>query len=510
MASRAQEQGVAMPSRIGARRAWPDVAIMLVAFAIQVPLVLNADLGWLLTVCEKMLAGGRLGVDIIELNPPLSVLIYMPAAYLGTLLPIPAHIFVIVMVLILAKISANLTLAALSASEWNETARYRANLALLAVFTLVPGGTFAQREHIAVLAMVPFVALAASHAAGPQAPTPSWLRLATGIGGGFAMCIKPHFALLAAFPLLWAAYRRTSARPLFGAECWFAAFVVVTYFGTALLMFPDYFSVYPRWAAVAYLPLRMPASFFYNAGVLCSLAALAFMLHLTCGRDPAKWANTVPWLLAALGGFLSYVLQGKGFSYTRLPAVAFGLLAPLITPAFLSRNLSHADSRKIMLAGLALAIWLLPPRSNSSDLQQFIRAEAPAHPKLLMVASNGSVGEPLVRKVDGEWASAAGGQLLAGGAGFRLEGGNLNADDSALARQIIIMERDRLRDDLQQRRPDVLLIDSIRFGRPYDWEAWARADPEIARELDSNYRLAARKQGVAVWLRRRTDGAPGS
>ncbi len=98
---------LAHPAAFEARRAdlpvrWHAWAVLALAFAIQVPLVLNPDLGWLLTVCEKMLAGGKLGVDVIELNPPLSVLMYMPAAWLGSLTPVPAHVFVIAMGLLLA------------------------------------------------------------------------------------------------------------------------------------------------------------------------------------------------------------------------------------------------------------------------------------------------------------------------------------------------------------------------------------------------------------------------
>jgi hypothetical protein len=486
--------------------ALPYAGILLAAFAIQVPLVLNADLGWLLTVCEKMLAGAKLGRDVLELNPPLSVLIYMPAAYLGTVLPWPAHIIVIVMVLALAWCAMQLTLRAVAAQQWDRAVRRRAGIALLALFTLVPGATFAQREHIAVLALMPFVALAASHAAALDRPVATWLRLAAGIGAGLAMCLKPHFALPAALPLLWAAYRHKSPRPLFGIECWAAAAVVIGYFGTALFAYPEYFSVYPRWAALTYLPLRKPVTFLFGADFVCAAAALAWALKLTCGKDRESWRGAAPWLLAALGGFLSYVVQGKGFAYMRLPAVILALTAVVLAPSFLAdafwRRDHRRDRAKLALTALPLLIWLVPTNNSFVELQETIRTVAPAHPSILTVGSNVGLSEPLIRKVGGTLGGTEGSQLMSGGALVMIEAGRYNAADRASALQIIAMERDLLRRDLTRHHPDVLLIDRLRFDKPYDWEGWARAEPRIAQELDAHYRFVTVRKDVAVWLRR--------
>lgn len=482
--------------------AWSELALLVLAFLVQIPLILNSDLGWLLTVCEKMLAGGKLGVDVIELNPPLSVLMYMPAAYLGSVFSIPAHVFVIAMVLVLAWYSTRLTLAVLNPLIASGMARSRARLVILIVLALVPGATFGQREHIAVLGLVPMIALAALLSTRGQPPRSLSLQILVGLFAGFAMCIKPHFALPAAFALSWAAYQQHSVRPLVGIACWTAAGVVVLYYSIAMITYPDYFLLYPRWAALTYLPVRKPISFFFGPDVLCCLVGMVWMLTLTCGRHRAKWRCCAPWLLAAFGGFLSYIIQGKGFAYMRLPAATFGLLAPLLAPAFLNSGLVKADRRKVMLAALPLVLWLAPSSNSFISLQEPIRKAAPAHPKMLMVSDNVGLGEPLVRKLEGEWASAAGSQLLSAGALLQLERDDLNPDDRSLATHIVAMERDRLRNDLQRRRPDVLLIDSERFGWPYDWLAWARGDAVIARELDQNYRFLTRKRGVAIWLRR--------
>ena len=49
----------------------------LVAIAIQsLWIPIDADVSWLITVCERLLSGDRLYVDIFEVNPPASVWLY--------------------------------------------------------------------------------------------------------------------------------------------------------------------------------------------------------------------------------------------------------------------------------------------------------------------------------------------------------------------------------------------------------------------------------------------------
>ena len=75
-------------------------AMLLTAGLVQISLVLNADLGWLLTADEKILDGQKLGVNLFESNPPLSVYMYMPAVVLSRLSGIAPQFIVIAMVMV--------------------------------------------------------------------------------------------------------------------------------------------------------------------------------------------------------------------------------------------------------------------------------------------------------------------------------------------------------------------------------------------------------------------------
>jgi hypothetical protein len=482
-------------------------AILLGTFVYQIPHVLNPDLAWLLTVAERLLQGARLGVDITELNPPASVLIYMPAAFLGLHTPVRPEYWVIAMVLAGCVGSASLAVRALGPALPGADQRARAWLVLLAVLAIGPLRNFAEREHIACLGLVPFVALAARRRLGDTPSLP--LAIAAGLSGGLAMCIKPYFVAICALPLIWNAARRRSLRPLLGAECWAAAAVVIAYFGAAMATFPQYFREYPQIVALTYLPYRQPVGYMLTGG-LVGFAGLAVpLIFVARGRDEADWRGAGVWLMAVAGGVASFVVQGKEFGYVRVPMVLFALIVAGLAPMVIDRAAGYGKAawlmagRGLALAGLAVAL-MLQPTAGENRAAEFIgpvRRLAPPHPAILVVSDASEIGQPLTRLLDGTWASGEGSQLLTAGALNRLEVGGMTAEQTALARRIIADAHARLRADITRRRPDVLMIDGERFHDPYDWLGWMRQDPATAIELDRHYRLAARQGLVDIWVR---------
>src|SRR4051794_41512491 len=53
-------------------------AAVLTALVQSLLVPIDCDVSWLITVNEKMLAGQRLYVDVIEVNPPASIWLYTP------------------------------------------------------------------------------------------------------------------------------------------------------------------------------------------------------------------------------------------------------------------------------------------------------------------------------------------------------------------------------------------------------------------------------------------------
>src|SRR5215204_4209490 len=91
------------------------LAAAAAAAAIQSFLIpLDCDVSWLITVSEKLLAGQRLYVDVIEPNPPASVWLYLPAVWLADRLGLHAEAVVAgaFMAAAVLSVAANLRIAA--------------------------------------------------------------------------------------------------------------------------------------------------------------------------------------------------------------------------------------------------------------------------------------------------------------------------------------------------------------------------------------------------------------
>src|ERR1700732_5108172 len=79
------------------RLLWPWVLIALVfvlAILLRQIVPLNTDVSWLLTIGERVLDGQRLYVDIVEINPPMAVIAYLPGIALARALGLDPKIVI--------------------------------------------------------------------------------------------------------------------------------------------------------------------------------------------------------------------------------------------------------------------------------------------------------------------------------------------------------------------------------------------------------------------------------
>ncbi|MEK9280694.1 MULTISPECIES: hypothetical protein [unclassified Bradyrhizobium] len=460
------------------KQRWIIVAAILVtALLVQIPIVLNADLGWLLTANEKILDGRKLGVDLFESNPPLSVYMYMPAAMLARETGVAPEFIVIILVIIeivgvlfvidRAAAAANLGVRERDVSTWS--------LALL--LAILPGAVFGQREHIAVIALTPFVAITAIRWRDLD---PGPVAILAGLGAGLAMCIKPFFVLVAGLPIVLRVIRQRSLRPLFTSEAFTAAATTISYGAILVAIFPAYLLVYAPMVAEAYLPIRQELLSLIPIPIAVIGASVVF-LRLVAPESFKMWSDATPWLAASVGGAATFLVQGKGWPYTAFALCLFAMAAPLL-------HLCTKTLRPpIVLAGVAvlafIGLYLSSPAPGFPPLERSVQALV-KHPRLLTITDHIGLGHPLVRQLDGSWVGSSCAQLLAGGAILREQTSHPTQDEQAKLDGIIHFERRQLLADLRNGRPDVILVDTYLLSMfRFDWLAWANLDPEVQMEL---------------------------
>lgn len=477
-------------------------AAAALAVFLQRPHPALPDVGWLVVVAQRMLGGARLYSDIVEVNPPASVLLYVPIALAKLLTGAALVPLVLGWMFALSFLSIALTTKILGRAEKGaETGPWPAAAAFMTL--AFPLGAFGQREHMALVALLPFLAIVVARAQGARLPPAP--ALLAGLCGGLAMIVKPHFVLCGLLAVLYCCIWTRSLKVLFVPENWVAAAVVVGYAVLVLVAYPDFVHVWVPILQDTYRPDRIPL-----ARCLGAPGSIAFLLIcagavLLLGRRILTPRPAV-FLLAALGFYVAALEQGKMWPNHLYPALALASLVAVAEGFEALRGKRLAADRRLPVlagccvaaAGIAFAGQTLASRAATTmQLAPTIRALGPELPRLFVLSGAVAAGNPLTAAVDGVWVGRSSGQWLYQFSDHRLSDRRL--DDATRRRLASYKEQDRAwaRQDLVDGEPDFVLIDEATF----DWKGWAMEDPAMRKAL-ARYQRVDEAAGVALWARR--------
>ncbi|RVT96665.1 hypothetical protein EOD42_09615 [Rhodovarius crocodyli] len=316
---------------------------------------LNHDVAGVLNFAQRMIAGERLYTDLIDVNPPLIFVLNLVPAAIGAYTPIGPVAALLMLVFALMSASLLLSWRLLTQLELPPLPRQVA-MAAIAMTEICAGYDFAQREHLMLMAGMPYLVMAALRGEGRRAGGRLMLLVTVLAAVGFG--IKPHFMAVPALVELWVLCCLGPRRWLADPVPWIMGGIWVLYLISLPLLFPAYFAhVVPlvwdyyvslgglNWWQVLFLDSLMPAWV-----MLVLLAPLAFWRGPPLARVVA---------LAALGSFLSAWVQKKGWSYHVLPINLYGgLLAALLAAHWAGRVLapSRAESAAPRMAVAAAVV----------------------------------------------------------------------------------------------------------------------------------------------------------
>ncbi len=302
--------------------------LWLGGLALIVQTVVPTDVGWYLVATEKWLSGTELYTGIVEVNPPMAFYLIVPAIWLARsgLLGEQAAMFVYVAALIAVSLTWCCRLVFKARLDPRATALLC--LTLFAALFLVPFDDFGQREHFALVLAMPMIAMSALFATH-ELPWPE--RVAIGLFALPGLALKPFFL---AVPLMVTVARiamRESLRQrlgaLFAPENWAIGLGCIGYLAVVWFCHPAYFDVLIPLARATYSGIE------HDFAGPMRLAGLAILLCIPA--IPVVWARTVPeqdrpaiiFFAAAAGFAVAYLVQGKGWYYHAIPAVACAIVA---------------------------------------------------------------------------------------------------------------------------------------------------------------------------------------
>lgn len=330
---------------------------------------INHDTAVLLYIAKAWLGGGQLYVDMIDINTPLVFVLHLLPEALAAVTGIPGTTLLIALLGVGIAGSFLTCRWVLAASLDPAHATADALLPLLLLFLLIvyPNNMFAQREHIMLVLVIPYLLVASGRADGEKLSTQ--LKIVTGLLAGFGFAMKPYFLGMPLFIELYVlsqiGLRRSLADPapwaVFAvcvAHALFAVIVTPEYFTVALPLASAFYSEVSQWSMI---DLALSANLGPPTVILPLLGIAAFLAvrsHL---------ARVI--FLAALGGLISAYAQGKGWPYHALPAQALTLLLAGVIIAHVMDHVvwpKRGDNRPARLFAAALMLLVFYQESLHS------------------------------------------------------------------------------------------------------------------------------------------------
>ena len=456
----------------------PVAALLVTALHLMLPS--GPDVAWLTTVSERMLAGQQLYADILESNPPLAALYYLGPVLLGRLIGVMPEPLIVLQTVGFALFGTWFATRLVRRHGLLNTPELFAPLAFLFVGAGW-GMDFAQREHYALIALLPVAVAIGVRLKGGRLSPGEVLVLA--LLGALCAATKPYFVVALIVPALYVAIRRRSLWPLFAPELVLSAALFLAYWGWIAIAFPAYFGEVLPGLAAAYIPDRRPLVWLFLNLPAIGFVAFALAAATLFRRDIVARPLLGALAMAGLGFFIAYMMQAKGYYYQSMPA--FVLMALAVLFAFSERNGGLANPvDRILPLGLAALFAFLPMPLElrvAIERQGLIDVVAPYGENLAIANLTSDLGatNPLVRIVDGTFINSMPALLTTLSAWRITHKAGVDPAVAAAANAAMAVERTRLREDFLRQPPDIVVTSKDGF----DWPAWAAEDPAFAAAL---------------------------
>lgn len=441
-----------------------DLSLVLIAafgLALQLNAYPNHDVAWVLWGTREMLEGAVFGRDIIEPNPPLAWYLAMPSTWIAAQsgVPVAAAFQLAVAGFALASVTSFDRILRLE-SVGKAASHLPTLVAGMFIFVLV-GRDFGQREHLMLIAVLPYLALVAARCRGKSVSSAAAITI--GISAGLGFALKPYFLavplLIEGTALLLVRRWTFTLRPEV-----LALGATVGLYAVSIVLQPDYLTGAVPLARQIYwsfdLPLQavlLPLSLPLTAGFYGSYVA-----------TPERTA--LPLIMAAaLAGFaIACIVQHKGYSYHLLPVSAG---AALLMAVLLNNENLGQQRRFVCAATLALLLaspainalkwWNLnaPAGSRASEVERLVKLvdEHAANGRFLAVAVHPYPAFPTALYTQADHVSRTNSQwFLPAVVQLRTKATAATADELAMAER---KAREFILNDLA-RQPDVVIIDS--------------------------------------------------
>lgn len=448
---------------------------------------LSNDVSYQYWVARQLRGGAEFGRDIVEVNPPLWFWEAALVSWIADALHVAYEPVIVVVMVLRAGIASALTMLCLPGLTPRR--RLVAAAGLMAMLCILPVRDLGQRDVIMLLGAIPYAALVAVRREG--AGVGCLVAGVIGVAAGYGIALKPHFLIV---PLLLEGWLlltlRRDYRP-FRSETVAIACVLVLYAIAVTVFAPHYLSGAMRLAGQTYGAFGPGVSSLIMAQPYAPVWGLAAAILLTRWRTMGHAPRAAAILALACG--LSYVVQGKGFSYHAAPvtvALLWALWLTVCEGRAIAPGVLRVLSGALIAATCAMAWMIGPYRPDDLGAIRQRLDRLPPGAGFAVISAHSWDAFPRVEDQRLVWPFRAASLwtipavVQSGADGLRARTLTAIADDLAchLPHAIVIDDAERAADTA---------------GRGFDYEKFIRQDARIDRML-AGYRVTARFKGMVL------------
>jgi hypothetical protein len=452
----------------------------------------KTDVAILTHFAERMLSGAPMSEAYYEVNPPMSMIIYIPVIWMKHLLKLTMYDAHMIYVQMLTLISLGMTWGLLKRLPFPEIKQKHFIFGLLVIgLIMVPNFSFGDREHIIMLGLIPFMLVqAALHL---RADIPKSLSIPALVFGTIGIMVKPHYGLIPTVLMLWRFWSHKDCRFYKAPDFLALALGVIAYGVVLFTLFPDYLNIIMPDVIALYLPHTNPyvvQEMFVFGFVTACISVTALTFDITREQKTIiKWLMAVTFLL-----FVPYLVQGKGFDYHRIPwMLSFSALIGMIAYSLIGKH-AHGTVTNIISTMLVIGmIWALRPlpferpthrEFRQLPLSQLIEKECPKPCSFLLLNDTSELIHQLAIYHDATHASRFTSMwymlpLIQHEKSLRDGGDGVLPDEEYKA--LKAKYTDMVAQDLLDYQPDMIIeLETLRVGDPeFDFIDFYKSNPKF-------------------------------
>lgn len=284
-------------------------------------LAMNVDIAFLALSAERLLNGEMMSVSYYDTNPPLSILLYTPAAFLTGLSSIPLYITTILCSGFYLVISTLCTYTLLKKLPWTQHDTQKQHLILLTYLfanTIAVNHDFGQRDHILGMALFPFVL--AQILITLNISFSGWSKWTALIFGSITLLLKPHYGLIPVAILLSRMVYQRRFWIIKDADFLCLATTTLIYLAVIFAFFNDFISVILPDILLFYAG-HFDESVIKPSVTIGGLALGLIVMPLLLNYKDNNFICIIGAI--TLLCVIAFFLQGKGYIYQYIPARIF-------------------------------------------------------------------------------------------------------------------------------------------------------------------------------------------